>query len=135
MLHVKGILPLLISANGRGRRQMCLMDKFGFPRTQPKQAKRVKGFATGDMVKAVLTTGKKSGTYVGRVAVRSSGSFNITTRQGTVQGISHRTCSVLQRCDGYSYGKGDRPSQAARNGTPLSSPCLEGQGYPEAQVG
>jgi 5-methylcytosine-specific restriction endonuclease McrA len=135
MLHVKGILPLLISANGRGRRQMCLMDKFGFPRTQPKQAKRVKGFQTGDMVKAVLTAGKKSGTYVGRVAVRSSGSFNITTRQGTVQGISHRTCSVLQRCDGYSYGKGDRPSQAARKGTPLSSPCLEGQGYPEAEVG
>ena len=107
-LHIAGVVPLLIAANGHGSRQLCLMDKRGFPRTGPKQAKRVKGFQTGDMVKAVVTSGVKRGTYVGRVAVRATGSFNITTTEGkTVQGISHRQCSVLHTCDGYSYQKGE----------------------------
>ena len=80
----------------------------GFPRTGPKQAKRVKGFQTGDMVKAVVTSGVKRGTYVGRVSVRATGSFNITTKEGkTLQGMSHRQCTVLQICDGYSYQKGE----------------------------
>jgi hypothetical protein len=59
------------------------MDKYGFVRTGPKQAKRVNGFQTGDMVGAEVLTGKKVGTYVGRVAVRTTGSFNLTTKQGT----------------------------------------------------
>ena len=79
------------------------MDKYGFPRTGPKAAKRVKGFQTGDMVKAVVTTGKKVGTYVGRVAIRTTGSFNLTTKQGVIQGMSHRFCTCLHHSDGYSY--------------------------------
>ncbi len=102
-LDVKDIVPLLIKATGRGSRHMCRMDRYGFPRTGPKQAKRVKGFQTGDMVKAVVTAGKKAGTYFGRVAVRMTGSFNITTKQGTVQGVSHRFCTPVHRSDGYSY--------------------------------
>ncbi|GAB5492839.1 MAG: hypothetical protein Phog2KO_30540 [Phototrophicaceae bacterium] len=95
--------PLLIQAMGRGSRQMCRMDKYGFPRTKPKQFKRVKGFQTGDMVKAVVTSGKKIGTYIGRVAVRASGSFNIKTSSETIQGISHKYCQLTQRGDGYAY--------------------------------
>jgi len=94
---------LHIKSTGHGRRQMCLMDKHGFPRTKPKQYKKVKGFQTGDIVRAVVTKGKKIGTYCGRVAVRKSGSFNIKTKEGTVQGISHRYCKLLQRADGYMY--------------------------------
>jgi hypothetical protein len=60
------------------------MDKYGFPRTTPKQSGRVKGFKTGDMVQAVVPTGKKTGKHLGRVAVRASGSFRI----GTVDGIN-----------------------------------------------
>ena len=59
---------------------------------------------TGDMVRAVVTTGKRSGTYVGRVAGRATGSFNIRTPQGTVQSISYRCGTLLQHSDGYSYG-------------------------------
>lgn len=103
VLQVKQIKPLLIKATGHGKRQMCLMDKRGFPRTNPKEAKKVKGFQTGDMVRAVVTKGTKAGTYVGKVAIRATGSFNITTKTGTVQGISHRFCTPLHRCDGYSY--------------------------------
>ena len=95
--------PLLIKAMGRGSRQMCRMDKYGFPRTKPKQFKRVKGFQTGDMVKAVVTSGKKIGTYVGRVAVRASGSFNIKTSSEIIQGISYKYGQLTQRSDGYAY--------------------------------
>jgi hypothetical protein len=44
--------------------------------------------------------GKKLGTYVGRVSVRKSGSFKIKTEAGTIQGISWKPCSLLQRADG-----------------------------------
>jgi hypothetical protein len=135
-LSIKGIVPLVITANGHGCRQMCLMDKHGFPRTGPKQTKVVKGFQTGDMVKAVVTKGVHSGTYVGRVAVRATGSFNITTQQGkTVQGISHRFCVALHQGDGYSYRQG-RPSSAAPvpNKERLLPPPSSSQGYPQAVV-
>jgi Restriction endonuclease len=136
VLRMVGVVPLLIKANGHGSRQMCLPDKYGFPRTKSKSRdKRVKGFQTGDMVKAVVPSGKKAGTYVGRVAVRATGFFNITTRQGTIQGISARFCTTLHRCDGYSYGYGGRPPlPSSKQGTPASSPCVEAQGYPQAEV-
>ena len=102
-LNVKGVMPLQIMATGHGSRQMCLMNRFGFPRTGPKQQKRVKGFQTGDLVRAVVTAGAKRGTHVGKVAVRTSGSFNITTTHGIVQGIPHRFCRLIARSDGYSY--------------------------------
>jgi len=105
-LTVKDIVPLQIAATGHGSRQMCRMDKYGFPRTGPKQHKRVKGFQTGDLVRAVVTSGTKQGTYMGKVAVRTSGSFNITTRHGTTQGISHRCCVLVARSDGYTYVQG-----------------------------
>ena len=91
-LKVGQVKPLRIRATGHGSRQMCRVDRFGFPRTKPKSVKRVKGFATGDMVKAIVTAGKKVGTYVGRVAVRASGSFNIKTAGNTIQGIGYRYC-------------------------------------------
>jgi 5-methylcytosine-specific restriction endonuclease McrA len=102
-LHATGVKPLLIKAIGTGTRQLCRMDRYGFPRTGPKHAKKVKGFQSGDMIRAVVTSGVKGGTYVGNVAVRATGSFNITTRERTIQGISHRFCTVLHHGDGYSY--------------------------------
>jgi hypothetical protein len=99
----KATQPLIITAQGRGSRQMCRVDKYGFPRTSAKQFKRVHGFQTGDIVKVVVTSGKKIGTYIGRVAVRTSGSFNIRTATETVQGISHKYCQPQHRSDGYAY--------------------------------
>jgi 5-methylcytosine-specific restriction endonuclease McrA len=103
MLKIQGVQPLLIRATGYGCRQMCRMDKYGFPRTGPKEAKFVKGFQTGDIVKAVVTSGSKVGTYVGRVAVRARGSFNISTDKGLISDISYKYCQVVQKADGYSY--------------------------------
>jgi len=102
-LVIKHVVPLRITATGHGSRQMCLMDEHGFPRTKPKGAKRVKGFQTGDLVRAVVTRGTKQGTYVSKVAVRTRGVFNIKTVRGTVTDIHHRFCTLVARSDGYSY--------------------------------
>ena len=94
---------LQISAKGRGSRQMCLMDKFGFPRTSAKASKSVKGFQTGDIVKAVVTKGLKQGEYLGRVVIHSCGSFDIKAKNISVYGIGYKYCHLIQRGDGYSY--------------------------------
>lgn len=95
---------LLIKAMGHGSRQMCRTDKFGFPSRYVPQFKFVQGFQTGDIVKAVVMSGKKIGEYVGRVAVRSTGSFNISDKTGLIQGVSHKLCKAVQKKDGYGYG-------------------------------
>jgi 5-methylcytosine-specific restriction endonuclease McrA len=117
-IKVSGVVPLLIIATGHGRRQMRNVNEIGLPCSKPKGAKRVKGFQTGDIVRAVVTIGKKQGRYTGRVLVRASGSFDIRTKHSRVQGISHRFCTPVHRCDGYRYTKGadhaDNPTQSAR---------------------
>lgn len=102
-LNIKGVKPLLISALGHGTRQSCRTDKFGFPIRHCSRTKFHFGFQTGDIVKAVVTSGKKIGEYVGRIATRASGSFNILTKDGLVQGISHKYCTPIHLKDGYSY--------------------------------
>jgi len=102
-LITAGIKPLLIAAKGHGTRQQCRTDKFGFPVCYCSRTKFHKGFQTGDIVKAVVTSGKKIGTYLGRVATRATGSFNISTPDGLVQGISHKYSKHIHKKDGYSY--------------------------------
>ena len=94
---------LVISAKGRGSRQMCRVNRYGFPRTSAKTLKSVKGFQTGDMVKAIVPNGSKVGEYLGRVAVRSRGYFDIQTKTQTIQGIWHKYFYIIQRGDGYLY--------------------------------
>ena len=106
---------LTISAKGRGSRQMCSMDRFGFPRTSAKASKSVKGFQTGDIVKAVVTFGSKQGEYLGRVVVRSYGYFSIKTNKETIQGIGYKYCHLVQRNDGYSYNYKERNFLSAMN--------------------
>lgn len=92
------------SAKGRGSRQMVNSDKYGFPRGKAKSAKQVLGFQTGDLIHADVPKGKYEGAWVGRVAVRSSGSFDIIQHGKRVaQGVSFRYCRVIQRSDGWQY--------------------------------
>lgn len=95
--------PLIIKATGHGNRQMCGTNRYGFPIRHRENIKKHFGFQTGDIVKAVVTKGKKIGSYVGRVLCRSTGSFDITTVTGRVAGISHKYCSFIHRSDGYAY--------------------------------
>lgn len=94
---------LLIKCQGHGTRQACRTDKFGFPSRYVPRFKFVNGFQTGDIIKAIVNKGKKIGTYIGRVAVRSTGSFNISNQAGLVQGISHKYCRIVHAKDGYNY--------------------------------
>lgn len=87
-----------------GTRQMCGTDKYGFPTRHRERSQVHFGFRTGDIVKAVVTSGKKVGEYVGRVLCRKTGSFDITTASGRITGISHRFCQPIHKKDGYSYG-------------------------------
>jgi 5-methylcytosine-specific restriction endonuclease McrA len=103
ILNIKGVKLLLITANGHGSRQSCRTDKYGFPSRHVPREKIHFGFQTGDIAKAVVIAGKKIGTYVGKVAIRSTGSFNISTKNGLIQGISHKFCKRIHAKDGYSY--------------------------------
>ncbi len=94
---------LAVKATGRGSYQRTRLTKHGFPRGYLTRSKGAFGFQTGDLVKAIVTKGKKVGTYLGRVAIRASGSFNIQTADGLVQGVHHRFCTLQQRADGYGY--------------------------------
>jgi len=77
--------PVMSShATGRGHSPRTRLDKDGFPRGYLTRPKRHGGFQTGDTVKAVVTKGKKSGTYLGRVAVRASGYFTIHAAHGLI---------------------------------------------------
>ena len=106
---------LLISAKGRGSRQMCCMDKFGFPRTSPKGNKSVKGFQTGDIVKAIVPKGLKRGEYFGRAIIKSSGYFKINTEDALIESIGYKYCHLIQRNDGYSYNYKERNFLSAMN--------------------
>jgi len=111
-LNITGYQPLIIKAMGRGDRQMTKPDKYGFPRTSPKlRQKAFYGFQTGGIVKAIVTKRKKIGTYIGRVAVRKTGSFNIKTKTDTIQGISYKYCRPKHKSDGYAYSFGEILSQ------------------------
>lgn len=94
---------LRIKCMGRGSYQRTRLNQYGFPRGYLMRVKSIHGFMTGDMVKAQVLKGKKIGDYVGRVAIRESGYFNIQTKEGLIQGIHHRYCKVIQRADGYDY--------------------------------
>lgn len=97
--RVKGQLSrTVLKTNGGGNKPVefnpsrhCSRTKFHF------------GFQTGDIVRAVVKIGKKIGTYIGRIATRATGSFNLSTTNGLVQGISHKYCSAIHRKDGYGY--------------------------------
>jgi hypothetical protein len=102
--------PLMIKATGYGHRRMCNITKFGFPQVNKKgelavrsRTKVVRSFQTGDMVRAVVTKGKNVGTHVGRVTVRATGQFDISTATGKLQIINWKYCKPIHRQDGYSY--------------------------------
>jgi 5-methylcytosine-specific restriction endonuclease McrA len=108
-LRLRGVVPWAIRAEGRHSRQMCRTNACGFPDKAPKATSVVGGFRTGDLVRAqVPESSKKAGSYVGRIAIRATGSCNIQTASGTMQGIHYRYCRPLHRGDGYTYAKGER---------------------------
>jgi hypothetical protein len=133
VLLVTGVRPLAITAYGHGSRQMCLMNKFGFPRTDPKEKHPKHGFKTGDIVKAIVPHHlKRAGTHIGRMSAKASGSFTIATKSGTVTDVGKNYCRKLQRVDGYGYShKECMMKDFPACGLFLSSHSLKAYGSPE----
>jgi 5-methylcytosine-specific restriction endonuclease McrA len=119
-VRLKAVRPWLITATGRQNRQMHNVDKHGFPVGRAKGPSRVRGFRTGDLVKAVCPAHlKAAGTHVGRVLVRTRGIFDVQTRQGRVKDIPARYCQRLQAADGYRYALGTAlPPSRSLGGSP-----------------
>jgi hypothetical protein len=91
---------LRIKATGRGEHCRTNWTAEGFPRGYKMRQKQVRGFKTGDLVRAEVSPPlKTAGIHLGRVAVRASGSFRV----GKVDGINARYCVLVQRADGYEY--------------------------------
>jgi hypothetical protein len=93
---------------GRGDRQVCRTAAYGFPMRHRSRVKRHFGFAQGDLVQAnIPPPSKYAGSYLGRVGVRASGTFDVVdARSGCrAHGIHHRHCRTIQYADGYPYGR------------------------------
>ncbi|EDX70918.1 HNH endonuclease domain protein [Coleofasciculus chthonoplastes PCC 7420] len=101
-LLIRGIKPLKIAAKGRGTRQRCRPDKYGFPKAHAPKAKYFQGFQTGDIVKADVQKGKFAGQYIGRIAIRFRPSFvlQLPTQKFDVHPKYLRT---IHKADGYEY--------------------------------
>ncbi len=98
------IKTLHVTAMGRGEHCRTNWTKEGFPRAYKMRQKQVRGFKTGDRVRAVVPAKlKTAGIHVGRVQVRRSGSFDIETREREVPGVNAKYCHLIQRGDGYDY--------------------------------
>jgi len=92
--------PLIIKAVGRGNRQMCSTDKYGFPKQYRSNQKRNFGFQTGDIVRANVLRGKYFGVHIGRITIRAKPSFWFASGRFNVH---KKYLILLQRCDGYKY--------------------------------
>lgn len=103
VLQVLTARPLLIAAKGWGSRQICTTNKYGFPVKHKTRCKTFFGFGTGDMVSAILPSGKFAGTHVGRLTVRQSGVFSMRTPLGKISPARHKYCKLIHRNDGYMY--------------------------------
>jgi 5-methylcytosine-specific restriction endonuclease McrA len=105
---------LNLKATGRGSYCRTRLNRCGFPRGYLMRSKSAFGFATGDHVRAEVPNGLKAGVHVGRVAIRKTGSFNITTRDNVMQGINHKHCRILQRGSGYAISQSPKATEERR---------------------
>lgn len=124
-LRISDVFPLLIQAEGHGRRKMCNTNALGFPTGHRQRRRRYFGYQTGDLVRAVVPERFKcAGTHMGRVAVKAAGTFTIATKHGKVTDVPHRYCRALHRSDGYTYhqGAGISPPPTSPKGAPVSAP-------------
>lgn len=97
---------LIADQTGRGSYARTRPTKHGFPRLVFTRRKEHFGFITGDAVRAVVPKGKYAGSYIGRVSVRSSGSFAIRTTEGTIPAVWHKHCVRVQRGAGWYFTTG-----------------------------
>jgi 5-methylcytosine-specific restriction endonuclease McrA len=117
-LHLGTQYPLLIRCMGHGTRQRCRTDTHGFPIAYRARQKRFFGFQTGDLVHAIVPTGKYRGTWESRVVVKASGWFDVVIG-GKKASVHQKHCRKIHAADGYLY------TWPAGAGPAVSSPHLQ----------
>jgi hypothetical protein len=122
-LKVALVRPLLIKACGHGRRNRCWTDRHGFPVRHGPRTKSDRGFRTGDIVEAVIPSGKYQGRHRGRMAIRFGQNFQV----GGVS-VHPRHLRKLHRADGYDYSLGE-PFVPNHDGG-AAPPTAEARGSP-----
>lgn len=100
----KGVGVLLITATGHGIRQRCRPNACGLPLGHAPRAKSFAGFQTGDIVRAVIPTGKHAGTHTGRLAIRHRPSFGLNGFD-----VHPKYLICLHAADGYNYTSHSKP--------------------------
>lgn len=97
-------VPILtVEAAGRGQRQACKTDRFGFPRGRAGRCKRIEGFQTGDTVRLDQPSGRYRGIHIGPLAgVRADGRMDVRSGGRKITAPSARL-TLLARFDGYRY--------------------------------
>jgi 5-methylcytosine-specific restriction endonuclease McrA len=100
-LEVLTTQPLKIKATGHGTRQACGTNKYGFPIRHRSPEKVHFGFQTGDIVRAIVTTGKFVGDWVGRISVRARPSFKLTSTK--TFDVHPNKLKLIHKKDGYGY--------------------------------
>jgi hypothetical protein len=96
---------LAIKATAGGNYCRTKLTAHGFPRGDCMRTKSVRGFQTGDLVRAEVPTGKKARNHVGRVAVRGSGSLSVANADG----FNEKHCKLPHRADGSCYARPPAP--------------------------
>jgi len=92
---------LKVKATGFGGRQRCQTDKFGY-RQKHRSLRPIRGFCTGDIVRANVPKGKYKGTFTARVCPMSHGygEFVIDKKRRSIK-LDYLTS--IHRKDGYEY--------------------------------
>jgi hypothetical protein len=122
-LKVVGVRPLQIKACGHGRRNRCWTDRHGFPVRHEPRTKTDRGFRTGDIVEAVIPSGKYQGRHRGRVAIRFGQNFQVSSVS-----VHPRHLRKLHRADGYDYSLGETFVPIPAGGA--APPTTEARGFP-----
>ena len=99
-LNIPSYIKVLVAKKTRRcSRRMVRPNKYGFPSGNPKGSKTVKGFRTGDIVRAIT----KNGNLIGRISTRATGTFDLVTLKGLKSLTNHKKCILIQRDSGYAY--------------------------------
>jgi 5-methylcytosine-specific restriction endonuclease McrA len=91
------------TAKGRGSRQVCQTDKFGFPRQFRSRTKVHSGMMTGDLIRISPRKGKNAGrSWKGKGVIRADGSLYLNS-EGQRINSTYRHAKLLQHGDGWDY--------------------------------
>lgn len=91
------------TAKGRGSRQICQTDKFGFPRQFRSRTKVHFSLMTGDLIRINPLKGKNAGrSWKGKGVIRADGSLYLTSNGQRINS-TYRYAKLLQHGDGWDY--------------------------------